>query len=98
MPLVFLALYIFVLVAFDQQITVKRVEEYGPNIELNPIVRSAVVRWGAFPGSTIGLVLPNAIVLSLLVAFKLKLILTFYAGFKSCWALMQLKSLEVFDL
>lgn len=94
MPLVLLALYIFVLVVFDQTITVKRVEEYGPDIELNPIVRLAVVRWGAFPGSSIGLIAPNVAVLFALVLFKLTGVLLFYAGFKSCWALMQIKSLE----
>ena len=95
MPLVILALYIFALVVFDQQITVKRVEEYGPDIELNPIVRRAVIRWGAFPGSSIGLIVPNAVVLWVLVGFKLRMLLAFYAGFKTCWALMQLKSLDL---
>ena len=89
-----LVLYTLVLVFIDQHITFKRIEEYGVNIELNPVVRECAVHLGAFGGSILGVIGFNLVLLGFLSLLKLKSALLFLAGFKSCFALMQLKSFK----
>lgn len=92
--MILIVLYTLVLVLIDQHITFKRIEEYGVDIELNPVVRECAIHLGAFGGSVLGVVGFNLALLGFLALLKLKSALFFLAGFKSCFALMQLKSFK----
>lgn len=93
MPLLLLLAYCAALVLLDLGVTLKRVLEYGTGVELNTLARNAMERWGALPGSIIGLLVPNAILLTLLAVFRLEKILIFLAGFRTCWALLSMYSI-----
>jgi len=89
-----LLLVLACLISFDGIVTEKRIKKHGPEIELNPVVRYLAQKLGAFKGSALGVVLPNAIVAGFLGAFGWDIPLAYIAGVRTYLAIQQLISLK----
>lgn len=77
---------------FDACLTTRRMNEIGIDVELNPVIRWAAKKWGAFLGSTIGL-LPHALMYGVFFAYDCQRILCFLAGVRVMLFIEQLHSL-----
>jgi hypothetical protein len=82
------------LLTFDVCFTTRRITKLGPDVELNPIVRYLVKKLGPFNGSTIGILLPNTLLYSLLFAFHCDIAMGYFLGVRSLLTVLQLKSHE----
>src|SRR5690242_8116860 len=74
---------------FDAWLTRHRMIAYGPEVELNPVIRWFGPRWGGFFG-----LMSNLAALVLLFHFNLSRGLAFWAGLKSGLFALQLRSLS----
>lgn len=82
------------LVCFDLGVTISRVLEFGPEVELNPLVRFFCRRVGAISGSILGLLPLNFGVIVALAVFHFDSTLAFIAGLRTMLTLKQLASMD----
>jgi hypothetical protein len=82
------------LVCFDLGVTISRTLQFGPEVELNPVVRFLARRLGAISGSILGLVPMNFAVIAMLVVFHFDSALSFILGLRTMLTLKQLASFQ----
>ena len=75
-------------IGFDGWLTRKRMLTFGPQVELNPVIRWFGPRFGGFYG-----VMSNFVALFLLFHFQWPRAIAFFAGAKSALCVLQLNSL-----
>lgn len=91
---IFLAVTI-ALLAIDVQFTTRRIKRWGFQIETNSAVRLFGRLFGLPAGIFVGLVVPNAIALSLFSYMDWPSMIAFWAGTKATLVLFQYKSLDL---
>jgi hypothetical protein len=70
-------------------------EKYGPQVELNPLVRHLIARGGSIVGSiAMGVVFPSVCIVAGLDALDWEYLLAFYVGVRSWLAVQQMSSLR----
>lgn len=86
-----LVIALSLLIGFDAQMTHKRILEYGPEVELNPVFRALARRFGA-SGASISCILFNAALLATFWQFHWTLGMAFLLGVRTLYGLLQLTS------
>lgn len=82
------------LVCFDLGVTIGRVLQFGPEVELNPVVRFLCRRMGAISGSILGIIPLNFAVIVALAVFHFDSTLAFIAGMRTMLTLKQIASFQ----
>ena len=87
------ALVVFIMLAtgYDAQLTRRRLASFGPDIELNPLVRWLARRGSINLAVRLGVIAPSAI-LAVAGAIFAPLLLAFYAGMRAQLLIAQLLS------
>jgi hypothetical protein len=85
----------FALGAFDAYITKMRIEEYGPKVEINALLKWMATRLGPAAGAVIGVMLPTVGWTMAACALNWPVLLAFWVGFNCKRVETQLVSLWV---
>ena len=89
------ALCLGVFSLFDFLITLKRVEKYGSNIELNPVTRFFIRKFGLMWGSALGIMGVSFLILGSLIALNWDHALSAFLGARAMFFAVQGKSLQL---
>ena len=80
---------------FDFLVTLKRIEKYGPDIELSPVTRFFIRKFGLTYGSALGIMGVSFLILSSLIALNWDHVLSAFIGARAMFFAIQGKSLQV---
>ncbi len=91
----FMTAVAFVLTLHDALFTVRRMEKYGPQVEMNPLVKYLIQKGGSIVGAVAnGVVFPSIAIVAGLDYFGWDHLLAFYVGVRSWLAISQMASLR----